>query len=81
MFQKMKSAVIRTAVKVKNGAETLCVRAVRARSGEMYVDTAAKILIACVLGMLLLVSLYALYKNNIIPNVTTKTSSMFNYTA
>ena len=81
MFQKMKSAVIRTAAKVKNGTETLCVRAVNARSGEMYVDTGVKILIACILGMLLLVSLYALYKNNIIPNVTNKTNSMFNYTA
>ncbi|MFT9057791.1 MAG: DUF6133 family protein, partial [Ethanoligenens sp.] len=79
MFQKMKSAAVRTATKVKSGAETLCVRAVNACSGEMYVDTAAKILIACVLGMLLLVSLYALYKNNIIPNVTNKTNDMFNY--
>lgn len=81
MLKKLKIAVVRTAAKVKNGAEVLCVCAVNARSGEMYVDTAAKILIACVLGMLLLVSLYALYKNNIIPNVTTKTSSMFSYTA
>lgn len=43
--------------------------------------TLLKILIACILGMLLLVSLYALYKNNIIPNVTSKTNDMFNYTA
>lgn len=81
MLKKLKTAFIRTAVKAETKLGTLCVKVREARSGEMYVDTAAKILIACVLGMLLLVSLYALYKNNIIPNVTNKTNNMFNYTA
>jgi hypothetical protein len=81
MFQKVKNVVKRTVMKAKTGVLMLCVKAEQAKSGEMYVDTAAKILIACVLGMLLLVSLYALFKNVIIPNVTDKTNSMFNYAA
>ena len=81
MLKKLKTTAIRTAVEAETKLTTLYVKAHEARSGEMYVDTAAKILIACVLGMLLLVSLYALYKNNIIPNVTDKTNNMFNYTA
>lgn len=80
MFRKVKNMVKRTTTKVRNGALGLCIKVEQAKSGEMYVDTAAKILIACVLGMLLLVSLYALFKNVIIPNVTTKTTDMFNYT-
>ncbi len=81
MLKKLKNAVLRTAVRAETKVGTLCVKVRQARSGEMYVDTAVKILIACILGMLLLVSLYALYKNNIIPNVTNKTNDMFNYTA
>ena len=81
MFKKVRDIVKRTTTKVRNGVLGLCVKVEQAKSGEMYVDTAAKILIACVLGMLLLVSLYALFKNVIIPNVTTKTTDMFNYAA
>ena len=81
MFKKVRDIVKRTTTKVRNGVLRLCVKVEQAKSGEMYVDTAAKILIACVLGMLLLVSLYALFKNVIIPNVTTKTTDMFNYAA
>lgn len=77
MFQKVKNAVRKT----KEKTLTLCVRAELATAGEMYVDTAAKVLIACVIGMLLLVSFYALFKSNIIPNVINKTNDMFNYSA
>ena len=81
MLRKLKTAAIRTAARAETRLGTLCVKVREARSGEMYVDTGVKILICCILGMLLLVSLYALYKNNIIPNVTQKTNDMFNYTA
>jgi hypothetical protein len=77
MFKKIKRAV----QKVKSNAMMLCVKAETAKSGEMYVDTAAKVLIACVIGMLLLVSFYALFKSNIIPSVTNQINEMFNYTA
>jgi hypothetical protein len=88
MFLKLNKAVnvIRCAVnsivqKTRERVLTAYVKAACATSGEMYVDTAAKVLIACVIGMLLLVSFYALYKNNIIPNVTNKANDMFNYSA
>lgn len=77
MFRKIRTAV-------RNGKEKalmLCVRAKTATCGEMYVDTGVKVLLACVIGMLLLVSFYALFKSNIIPNVISKVNDMFNYTA
>lgn len=81
MFQKVGNRVRRAAAKIRNGTLMLCVKAEQAKSGEMYIDTAAKVLIACVIGMLLLVSFYALFKSNIIPNVTNKANDMFNYSA
>lgn len=88
MFRKLKKAVnsVRCAIRnaVQNVREKLMatyVRAACATSGEMYVDTAAKVLIACVIGMLILVAFYALFKSNIIPSVTSKINDMFNYTA
>lgn len=88
MFRKIKNAVnsvksaVRNAVqKVREKLLVAYAKTACATSGEMYVDTAAKVLIACVIGMLILVSFYALYKSNIIPNVTSKINDMFNYTA
>lgn len=81
MFQKIGNRVRRTAARVRNGTLMLCVKVEQAKAGEMYIDTAAKVLIACVIGMLLLVSFYALFKSNIIPSVTNKTNDMFNYSA
>lgn len=75
MFKKIKDTVRNGKAKVL----TLCVRAKMATSGEMYVDTGVKVLLACVIGMLLLVSFYALFKTNIIPSVTEKVNEMFNY--
>lgn len=51
------------------------------RSGEGYVDTAVKILIAVVLGALLLAGLYALFKNTVLPTLTNRIQQMFNYAA
>lgn len=47
--------------------------------GAMYVDEGGNMLIAAVVGMLLLVSVYSLFKTGIIQNVNTKTNSMFTY--
>ncbi|MFT9078380.1 DUF6133 family protein [Ethanoligenens sp.] len=49
--------------------------------GAMYVDEGGNMLIAAVVGMLLLVSIYSLFKTGVIPNVNTKTSAMFTYSA
>ena len=48
-------------------------------SGEGYVDTAIKILIAVVLGALLLAGLYALFGDVVMPTLTQRIQDMFNY--
>ena len=47
--------------------------------GEGYVDSGVKILIAVVIGALLLSGLYALFNTTIMPTVTSKVQSLFNY--
>ncbi|WP_129721367.1 DUF6133 family protein [Xylanivirga thermophila] len=49
------------------------------RSGEGYVDTGIKILIAVVIGAVLLAGLYALFGDTILPTLTQKIQDMFNY--
>lgn len=48
-------------------------------SGEGYVDTAVKILIAVVLGALLLAGLYALFNHTVLPTLVNRIKEMFNY--
>lgn len=48
-------------------------------SGEGYVDTAVKILMAVVIGALVLAGLYALFSNNVMPTLTQRIKEMFNY--
>lgn len=48
-------------------------------SGENYVDSAVKILIAVVLGGLLLAGLYKLFGDVVMPTLTEKIKEMFNY--
>ena len=49
------------------------------RSGEVYIDTAVKILIAVVLGALLLAGLYALFGDVVMPTLNQRIKDMFNY--
>ena len=51
----------------------------RSKSGEGFVDTAVKILIAVVIGALVLSGLYLLFKNTVLPTITTKITEMFNF--
>lgn len=51
----------------------------RETSGESYVDTAIKILIAVVLGALLLAGLYALFNDTVLPTLVNRVKEMFNY--
>ncbi|MEG1630943.1 MAG: DUF6133 family protein [Hydrogenoanaerobacterium sp.] len=53
--------------------------AVANNSGENYIDSAVKILIAVVLGGLLLAGLYALFGDVVMPTLKTKIQEMFNY--
>ena len=51
------------------------------RSGEGYIDTAVKIIIGVVVGGVILVGLYALFKNVVLVNLNSEITDMFNYTA
>lgn len=48
-------------------------------SGEGYVDTAVKILMAVVIGALVLAGLYALFGDTVMPTLTQRIQEMFNY--
>ena len=50
-----------------------------ANRGENFVDSGIKILIAVVIGALLLGGLYALFGETIMPTVTEKVKSMFDF--
>lgn len=50
-----------------------------ATRGENFVDSGIKILIAVVIGALLLGGLYALFGDTIMPTVTEKVKSMFDF--
>lgn len=54
-------------------------RVLASRSGEGYVDTAVKILMAVVVGALVLAGLYALFGDTVMPTLTRKIQEMFNY--
>ena len=53
--------------------------AVMSRKAEGYVDSGVKILIAVVIGALLLTLLYTLFNTTIMPTVSSKIASLFNY--
>ena len=70
------------AARVRNGfrvrtAQTRVMLA--ANRGENFVDSGIKILIAVVIGALLLGGLYALFGETIMPTVTEKVKSMFDF--
>lgn len=82
--------IIKNAIaKAKVAVETMAVKAVMLgqkmtlavanNSGENYVDSAVKILIAVVLGGLLLAGLYTLFGDVVMPTLTRKIQEMFNY--
>ena len=49
------------------------------RTGEGYIDTAIKILLAVVLGALLLAGLYALFGDTVLPTLVKRVQEMFDY--
>lgn len=68
---------------IKNTVNSIRANAIRLaatyRSGESYIDTAVKILIAVVLGALLLAGLYALFGDVVMPTLNKRITEMFNY--
>ncbi len=69
MFKKISEKV--------NSVITRAYVAVSNRKAESYVGEGVKILIAVVIGALLLTLLYALFKDTIMPSVTTKITDLF----
>ena len=70
-FKNVKSRCQSAAITVQTAIAT--------KKAEGYVDSGVKILIAVVIGALLLAGLYALFNTNILPTLTTKITSLFNY--
>ena len=67
---------------IKNKVTNLAIRtqmAIANPTGEGFVDSGVKILIAVVIGALLLGGLYALFGDTIIPTLKTKIAGLFNY--
>jgi hypothetical protein len=71
MFEKIKNKVCSAVSSAK--------AVITNKKAEGYVDSGVKILIAVVIGALLLAGLYTLFNTNIIPTLTTKINSLFNY--
>lgn len=70
-MEKIRTAVAMKALQAK--------RKLMDSSGEGYVDTAVKILIAVVLGALLLAGLYALFNDTVLPTLVERVEEMFDY--
>ena len=82
----VKTAIVNTFSTVRAKLQSLTTRshafsrrALAGNSGEGYIDTAIKILIAVVLGALLLAGLYALFGETVLPTLVQRIKEMFNY--
>ena len=51
----------------------------KSQSGENFVDSAIRILIAVVIGALLLAGLYALFGDTVLPTLKQRIIDLFNY--
>lgn len=71
MMNNMKNKMVIKAMQVK--------AIVSNPSGESFVDTAIKILMAVVIGALVLAGLYALFGDVVLPTLTRRIKEMFNY--
>lgn len=82
LMKKAKASVSRKLMAVKDIAVHLALRSrnvLSANTGEGYIDTAIKILVAVVLGALLLAGLYALFGETVLPTLRQRIMEMFNY--
>ena len=86
LFKKMKGvlntikkSVTFIACKIKRVARYSVQATLASGRAEGYVDSGVKILIAVVIGALLLAGLYTLFNTNILPTLTSKITSLFNY--
>ncbi|MBQ4065637.1 MAG: hypothetical protein IJD10_06015 [Clostridia bacterium] len=67
---------------IKNKANSAIISArtaIESTSGEGYIDTGVKIIIAVVVGAIILGGLYALFQGVVLPRLNTEIGNMFNY--
>ena len=74
----MRKTMIQLKVRVARKAFQIR-KALTDRSGEGFVDTAIKILMAVVIGALVLAGLYALFDETVLPTLTRRVQEMFSY--
>ena len=86
LFNTIKTATVNTANTVRAKVQSLAIRgfgfsrrALAGNSGEGYIDTAIKILIAVVLGALLLFTLYTLFGDTVLPKLEEAINDMFGF--
>lgn len=77
-IRKVKAAATNFAVRVMS-ARANASRVLASNSGENFVESALKILIAVVIGALLLAGLYMLFGDVVMPTLTQKIKDLFNY--
>jgi len=74
-IEKIKNKANKAVVSAKIAAET----ALASKKGEGYISTAVKWIIGIVIGGVILVALYALFKTNLLTTLETKLNGMFSY--
>ena len=86
LFNTIKTAIVNTVNTVRAKLQSLAIRgfgfsrrALAGNSGEGYIDTAIKILIAVVLGALLLFTLYTLFGDTVLPKLEEAINDMFGF--
>ena len=86
LFNTIKTTTVNTVNTVRAKVQRLAVRgfgfsrrALAGNSGEGYIDTAIKILIAVVLGALLLFTLYTLFGDTVLPKLEEAINDMFGF--
>ncbi len=75
---RLKDKAIRTYLRFMQARQRTAA-VLSSQSGEGFVDTALKILISVVVGALLLAGLYMLFNDTILPTLTERIKSLFNY--
>ena len=86
IINTIKTAIVNTFSTVRAKLQSLTTRghafsrrALAGNSGEGYIDTAIKILIAVVLGALLLFTLYTLFGDTVLPQLEDAINDMFGF--
>lgn len=86
IINSMKNAINRTVIAIRTKVQSIAARgfafsrrALAGNSGEGYIDTAIKILIAVVLGALLLFTLYKLFGDTVLPKLEEAINDMFGF--